>query len=51
MAYRTKSGKYEFCPDCGAHLDHGEKCDCIEQDRMEGMEAAESRQAGYPLHI
>lgn len=20
--------KYETCPNCGAHLDHGEKCDC-----------------------
>ena len=20
--------KYEVCPYCGAHLDHGESCDC-----------------------
>ena len=20
--------KYEICESCGAHLDHGEKCDC-----------------------
>lgn len=20
--------QYITCPDCGAHLDHGEKCDC-----------------------
>ena len=20
--------QYKTCPDCGAHLDHGEKCDC-----------------------
>lgn len=19
---------YKVCPNCGAHLDHGEKCDC-----------------------
>lgn len=24
---------YNICPDCGAHLDPGEACDC--QDRME----------------
>ena len=22
--------QYITCPDCGAHLDHGEKCDCKE---------------------
>lgn len=21
-------GMYWTCPDCGAHLDHGEQCDC-----------------------
>lgn len=20
--------KFSICPDCGAHLDHGERCDC-----------------------
>lgn len=24
---------YNICPDCGAHLDPGESCDC--QDRIE----------------
>lgn len=22
--------KYKICEKCGAHLDHGEKCDCTE---------------------
>lgn len=25
--------KYRVCPKCGAHLDHGESCDC--EDRVE----------------
>jgi len=29
--------KYKVCPKCGAHLDHGECCDC--EDRKE-QEAA-----------
>ena len=24
--------KYIVCPRCGAHLDHGEKCECEEDD-------------------
>ena len=23
-----KSRPFEVCPDCGAHLDYGERCDC-----------------------
>ncbi len=23
--------KYRTCPRCGAHLDHGERCDCQEE--------------------
>lgn len=23
--------KYEVCENCGAHLDHGEKCDCTHE--------------------
>lgn len=50
MTYRVRSGKYEVCGSCGAHLDHGEKCDCGEQERT----TAESGTAGAetaPLHI
>ena len=24
---------YRTCPDCGAHLDPGERCDCLEEKR------------------
>ena len=34
--------KYDVCPNCGAHLDHGEKCDC--QDEKENAPDA----AGAP---
>ena len=33
------SKPYRVCPKCGAHLDHGEPCDC--EDRME-QEVAQS---------
>ena len=26
---------YRVCPDCGAHLDPGEICDCQEADELE----------------
>lgn len=26
-------GMYWTCPDCGAHLDHGERCDCKKEKR------------------
>ena len=32
MTDRRNKGKYEVCQDCGAHLDHGEQCDCREED-------------------
>lgn len=25
--------QFWICPDCGAHLDHGEKCDCKEEEK------------------
>lgn len=28
MTQRKNEGKYEVCQECGAHLDHGEQCDC-----------------------
>ena len=24
---------YKTCPDCGAHLDPGERCDCREEEK------------------
>lgn len=27
------SKPYRVCPDCGAHLDHGEHCDCKDRQR------------------
>lgn len=27
--------KYRTCPLCGAHLDHGERCDCREEQSRE----------------
>ena len=24
--------QYKICPDCGAHLDPGEKCDCGKEE-------------------
>lgn len=50
MTYRAKSGKYEVCRDCGAHLDHGEKCDCAEREKKEAAQASGSG-AGQTLHI
>ena len=27
------SKPYNECPNCGAHLDHGERCDCKDRQR------------------
>lgn len=27
--------KYQICPKCGSHLDHGERCDCEERRERE----------------
>lgn len=45
---RSDCGKYEICQDCGAHLDHGEKCDCA-QDNADERQPAEDKP--YCLHI
>lgn len=29
--------KYRICPKCGAHLDHGEHCDCEEHKEQEAV--------------
>lgn len=34
--------KYKICEKCGAHLDHGEKCDCTDAS-MIGSEEHRSR--------
>lgn len=39
------SKMYRTCPRCGAHLDHGERCDC--ESRKSPMNAAaEGKNAG-----
>ena len=35
---------YKICPRCGDHLDHGERCDCMDRRR----EAAETARAATP---
>ena len=32
---------YRICPECGAHLDPGEQCDCQEKDAEETAEKSE----------
>lgn len=31
---------YRICPDCGCHLDPGEKCDCQDSNQIEARVAA-----------
>ena len=35
--------KFYPCPDCGAHLDHGERCDCKKENAADGR-TSEQRQ-------
>lgn len=49
MTIKSESGKYEICQDCGAHLDHGEKCDCARKDDTEGRRPPEDKP--HCLHI
>ena len=36
---------YRVCPDCGAHLDPGEKCDCrVGAEKREGQTMADIRE-------
>ena len=39
MTARKNKGKYEVCRDCGAHLDHGERCDCEERQAAAQQDA------------
>jgi len=32
--------QYLECPDCGAHLDHGERCDCHQEKREDAPDVA-----------
>ena len=32
--------QYHVCPDCGAHLDPGERCDCHRENRKDAPDAA-----------
>lgn len=38
MTDRKNKGKYEVCQDCGAHLDHGERCDCQDEEKKASAE-------------
>lgn len=38
--------RYKTCPRCGAHLDHGERCDCIDR-RLEPAETARAAPTGW----
>lgn len=42
--------KYRVCPNCGAHLDHGEQCDCQakKEDAPAGTEASPRRCDSVP---
>ena len=43
--------KYYVCPNCGAHLDHGERCDCEDkkEDTSAGTEASPKRNEPVPM--
>ena len=43
MTDRRNKGKYEVCQDCGAHLDHGEQCDCASSYEEEAEQSADRR--------
>lgn len=46
--------QYRTCLDCGAHLDHGERCDCMDR-RPETAETARAtpteRARGYVIGV
>ena len=46
--------QYRICPRCGAHLDHGERCDCTDR-RPEPVETARTapseRARGYVIGV
>lgn len=44
---------YKTCPRCGAHLDHGERCDCLDraQEERETARTAPPGRAYGPVII
>ncbi|MBD5151568.1 MAG: hypothetical protein HDT16_03515 [Oscillibacter sp.] len=42
---------YHTCPDCGAHLDHGEHCDCREEKRARAARLIAPLTAGEKLQL
>ena len=45
--------KYKICPYCGAHLDFGEKCDCINYEDENGTQQEVSKlplQKSFPAY-
>ena len=39
---KLKMAKYTTCDDCGANLDHGESCDCKEDEERQAEAEEES---------
>lgn len=39
------SMKFKTCPNCGAHLDHGEQCDCVKKQAAEKAAASAGQHA------
>lgn len=40
--------KYKVCPNCGAHLDHGEHCDCLKRKADKTSSASAAQYADKP---
>ena len=44
--------QYRTCPHCGAHLDHGERCDCLDRAAAERETATPPERArGYVIGV
>ena len=43
--------KYRICPYCGAHLDHGERCDCQEAHKTQRESDEKPAFTGIPVQM